>query len=151
MTVTRSAFGALPIQRLSVAEAAELLQKAREQGINFYDTARGYSDSEEKLGVAFAGSEGVIIASKTPATDYDGAMRDLETSLAKLKRDRIDIYQLHNPSALPATPGTSAAPCTRCGRRNGPGRSAISASPTTPTGWPSRRRNPGCTKPCSSP
>ncbi len=50
LTVTRSAFGALPIQRLSVAEAAELLQKAREQGINFYDTARGTATARRSWG-----------------------------------------------------------------------------------------------------
>jgi aryl-alcohol dehydrogenase-like predicted oxidoreductase len=102
LTPCRTGFGALPIQRLTVPEAVGLLHKAYEGGINFYDTARGYSDSEEKLGIAFEGvRKNVFIATKTHAHTRDQVLRDLETSLAKLKTDYIDIGQMHNPSEVP--------------------------------------------------
>ncbi len=92
----QNAFGALPIQRDDVDTAVMLLRRAYEGGMTFFDTARGYSDSEEKLGIAFEGMrEKLTIATKTPSKTPDGIKRDLETSLSKLKTDYIDIYQFH--------------------------------------------------------
>jgi len=100
--VTRTAFGVLPIQRTEKSEAVRILNAAFDGGINFYDTARAYSDSEDKLGTAMAGKrDKIIIATKTGATDKAGALRDLQTSLANLQTDYIDIWQLHNPAKLP--------------------------------------------------
>lgn len=100
--VTRSGFGALPIQRIGIEDAAKLLRKAYDNGINFFDTARAYSDSEEKIGYALSDvRRDIIIATKTAATTRDAMFKDLETSLKKLKTDYIDIYQLHNPASLP--------------------------------------------------
>lgn len=102
ITVDKNGFGALPIQRISKDDAVKLLRKAYDNGITFFDTARAYSDSEEKLGAAFGGNwEGKILASKTGATTPEGFWKDLETSLTNLKRDYIDIYQFHNPSWCP--------------------------------------------------
>ena len=102
LMVTRTAFGALPIQRLNMKEATSLLRKAYEGGINFYDTARGYSDSEEKIGNALQDvRQHVIIATKSGATDRKTLRENLETSLLKLKTDYIDLFQLHNPSSMP--------------------------------------------------
>lgn len=102
LMVTRSAFGALPIQRLNMKEATSLLRKAYEGGINFFDTARGYSDSEEKIGNALADvRQHVIIATKSGATDRKKLRENLETSLSKLKTDYIDLFQLHNPANMP--------------------------------------------------
>lgn len=99
ITVDRNAFGALPVQRVNMETAVRILRKAYEGGITFYDTARGYSDSEEKLGQAFAGMrEKIFIATKTPSNTPEGFWKDLETSLRLLKTDYIDIYQFHNPS-----------------------------------------------------
>lgn len=99
---SRSAFGALPIQRTDTPEAVALLRKAYDNGINFYDTARAYTNSEEKLALAFEGLRShIFIATKTQATDKKGLFSDLETSLRTLKTDVIDIYQLHNPPAVP--------------------------------------------------
>lgn len=99
ITVDRNAFGALPVQRVNMETAVRILRKAYEGGITFYDTARGYSDSEEKLGQAFAGMrEKIFIATKTPSHTPEGFWKDLETSLRLLKTDYIDIYQFHNPS-----------------------------------------------------
>jgi uncharacterized protein len=98
----RSGLGALPIQRISSDDAALLLQKAYDGGINFFDTARAYTDSEEKIGRALSGVRNhIYIATKTTAKDKNSLFKDLETSLKNLKTDVIDIYQLHNPPAIP--------------------------------------------------
>ena len=102
LMVSRSGFGALPIQRISLQEAGRLLRKAYERGINFFDTARSYTDSEMKIGAALADvRERIIIATKTGAEDRKTFFEHLETSLRNLKTDYIDIYQLHNPKTLP--------------------------------------------------
>jgi len=102
LMVSRSGFGALPIQRVSFDEAKYLLRKAYDNGINFFDTARAYSDSEEKIGYALSDvRHNIIIATKTHAKDKQTLFEHLETSLKKLKTDYIDIYQLHNPEKLP--------------------------------------------------
>lgn len=102
LRVTRTAFGALPIQRISKEDAAALLQKAFESGINFFDTARMYSDSEEKIGHALSGvRDRIVIATKSHAKDKATLMAHLEASLKNLKTDHVDILQLHNPAQLP--------------------------------------------------
>lgn len=101
-TVNKNGFGALPIQRISRDEAARLLRKAYDNGITYFDTARFYTDSEEKIGYAMADIRGeIIIATKTGATTAEGFWKDLETSLGLLKTDYIDLYQFHNPSFCP--------------------------------------------------
>ncbi len=102
ITTDKVAFGALPVQRVSMAEAVKLLRDALEGGITFFDTARGYTDSEEKLGEAFRGlRDRVFIATKTGARTPEAFRADLETSLRKLGTDHIDIYQFHNPDFVP--------------------------------------------------
>ena len=101
-TVNKNGFGALPIQRISKDEAARLLRKAYDNGITYFDTARFYTDSEEKIGYAMADiREKIIIATKTGTTTAEGFWKDLETSLGLLKTDYIDLYQFHNPSFCP--------------------------------------------------
>ncbi len=100
--VPKNGFGALPIQRISLNDAVYLLQKAFDHGMYYFDTARFYTDSEEKLGAAFHGKrEQIIISSKTGATQVKDFWKDLETSLGLLKTDYLDIYQFHNPSFCP--------------------------------------------------
>ncbi len=98
----QNGFGALPIQRVSVETAAHLLQKAYAGGVRFFDTARAYSDSEEKIGKAFEGIDraSYILATKTGSTTPEAFWKDLETSLSLLKTDYIDIYQFHNPGKV---------------------------------------------------
>ena len=107
LMVTRTAFGALPVQRRSVPDAVEILKTAYNSGINFFDTARAYSDSEEKIGIAFSKEmrKNIVIATKTTASTAAGLKSDLETSLKKLNTDYIDIYQFHNPAFLPVPDG----------------------------------------------
>ena len=96
ITTPQDAFGALPIQRISTDEAVRLLHRAYEGGMTFFDTARAYSDSEEKVGIAFEGMrDRVTIATKSGAKDPESLASDLETSLALLKTDHVDIYQFH--------------------------------------------------------
>ena len=102
----KNAFGALPIQRVTDEEAVAILHRAYEGGMTFFDTARAYSDSEHKLGLAFAGMrEKITIATKTGAQNAKDFWRDLETSLATLGTDYIDIYQFHNPAFCPKPGG----------------------------------------------
>jgi len=102
ITVNKNGFGALPIQRISVKDAVYLLHKAYDGGINFYDTARMYTDSEEKLGAAFSERRSRIkISSKTGANNTEDFWKDLETTLRSLKTDYLDIYQFHNPAFCP--------------------------------------------------
>lgn len=102
ITVNKNGFGALPIQRIPAAEAVKLARRAYEAGIHFFDTARFYTDSEEKLGEAFAGMrEKVYIATKTAAQDAEAFWKDLHTSLHNLRTEYVDIYQFHNSSFCP--------------------------------------------------
>jgi aryl-alcohol dehydrogenase-like predicted oxidoreductase len=112
LTVTRTAFGVLPIQRVPMAEAGRILRRAYDAGITFYDTARAYTDSEEKIGQALADvRDDIIIATKSGASTRKGVLADLETSLRNLRTDHVDILQLHNPGTLPdpADPESSYA------------------------------------------
>ena len=98
ITTPQNAFGALPIQRVDMQTAIHILRKAYEGGMTFFDTARAYSDSEEKLGNAFAGMrEKVYIATKTQAKTPGDFWNDLQTSLKNLQTDYIDLYQFHWP------------------------------------------------------
>ena len=102
LTVNKNGFGALPIQRVSMKEAVYLLRKAYDNGIDFYDTARFYTDSEEKIGEALSHCrDKIVIASKTGATTVEEFWKDLHTTLTNLKTDYLDIYQFHNPSYCP--------------------------------------------------
>lgn len=102
LQVTKTSFGALPIQRISKADAVRLVRRAFEGGVNYFDTANMYSDSEEKLGEAFRGiRDQVILSTKSAATDYKGAMAHIQQSLRSLETDYIDLFQFHNPAVLP--------------------------------------------------
>lgn len=100
--VNKNGFGALPIQRITKEAAINLIHEAYEGGITFFDTARFYTDSEEKLGAALKGIRNhVTIATKTAAITPEAFWKDLETSLHNLQTDYMDIYQFHNPSFCP--------------------------------------------------
>lgn len=102
LMVTKTSFGALPIQRISKADAVKLVRKAYENGINYFDTANAYTDSEEKLGEAFKGiRENVIISTKSGGSDKETVMAHIENSLKMLQTDYIDLFQFHNPAVLP--------------------------------------------------
>lgn len=96
ITVPQNGFGALPIQRDDMETAVAILRRAYEGGMTFFDTARGYSDSEEKVGRALSDvRKNLFLATKTIAQNVEEMKRHLETSLKLLKTDYIDIYQFH--------------------------------------------------------
>jgi uncharacterized protein len=94
-------FGGIPVQRINVQECKEVILKAEELGINFIDTARGYSVSEEYIGEAVEGRrEKWILATKSMARDKTAMTKDIEISLKNLKTNYIDLYQLHNVKTI---------------------------------------------------
>lgn len=96
ITVPQNGFGALPIQRASFEDAKVILRKAYEGGMTFFDTARAYSNSEEKIGLALSDvRDKIYIATKTQAKNPADVRKDLETSLSLLKTDYVDIFQFH--------------------------------------------------------
>ena len=96
ITTPQNAFGALPVQRVDMSMAVKLLRRAYAGGMTFFDTARAYSDSEEKLGEAFDGMrDRIYISSKTQAKTPEKFWSDLETTLKNLRTDYLDIYQFH--------------------------------------------------------
>ena len=97
INVNRNGFGALPIQRRNMEDAVKILRKAYDNGIDFFDTARAYTDSEEKIGCALSDVRSdIFIASKTMAQDVEKMWEDLETTLENLRTDYLDLYQFHN-------------------------------------------------------
>ncbi|KAF0194647.1 MAG: aldo/keto reductase [Bacillota bacterium] len=101
LTVSRLGFGGIPIQRINQEETNSIFAVCRELGINFIDTARGYTDSEKKIGKAIAGNrEQFYLASKSSRRDALGLRADLETCLSLLKIEYVDLYQLHMVSTM---------------------------------------------------
>ena len=92
-------FGGIPLQRSDATNAMEVVDALEQHGINFIDTARGYTVSEGFLGAALKGRrDKFILASKTMARSYDGMTKEIETSLRELCTDYIDLYQIHKLS-----------------------------------------------------
>lgn len=100
IVTVQNAFGALPVQRRTISDGAKILRAALDGGMTYFDTARAYSDSEEKIGLAFTGvaRDKYYLATKTTALTPEGFWKDLHTSLEKLKTDYIDVYQFHQVS-----------------------------------------------------
>lgn len=100
LNVSRIGFGGIPVQRISRGDAVRLIRAAFDEGINFFDTSRVYTDSEVKMGEAFEGiRDRVVIATKSYNRSADGIYKDIGVSLKKLRTDWIDLYQLHNVSS----------------------------------------------------
>ena len=97
LKVSAVGLGGIPIQRTDVLEAKEVVKECCKQGINFLDTARGYTVSEEFFGEALKDvRKDWIIATKSMSRDYESMKRDIEISLNNLQTDYIDLYQIHN-------------------------------------------------------
>ena len=106
LRIEKNGFGCLPIQRVSVREAVRLLHKALDGGINYFDSARNYTDSEEKMGEAFRDRrDKVVLATKSHALTGAELKKHLEESLRCLGTDYIDVYQFHNPPFCPRPGG----------------------------------------------
>lgn len=99
LKISRLGFGGIPIQRIDAAGTKELIRHLHQKGINYIDTARGYTVSEEYLGEALEGIRGdFVLATKSMARTKAEMARDIDISLKNLKTDYIDLYQVHNPS-----------------------------------------------------
>lgn len=99
LKISRLGFGGIPIQKIDAEGTRNLFLKMKEEGINFIDTARGYTVSESYIGKALEGiRDDFVIATKSMARDKDAMASDIETSLKNLGTNYIDLYQIHNPT-----------------------------------------------------
>jgi predicted aldo/keto reductase-like oxidoreductase len=100
MNITPVGFGGIPIQRLSEADAVKVIRKALDLGINWIDTAHGYSTSEERIGKAIKGydRDKFMIFTKGPGKDAELIKKQMSLSFERLGIDAIDLYQFHNPT-----------------------------------------------------
>ena len=99
LRISRMGFGGIPIQKVDVAAVRTLMQEMARRGVNYIDTARGYTVSESYLGEALEGlRDRFVLATKSMSRTKEAMARDIETSLANLRTDYIDLYQIHNPS-----------------------------------------------------
>lgn len=99
LKISRMGFGGIPIQRIDAAGTKALMQRLMEAGVNYIDTARSYTVSEEYLGEALEGvREHFVLATKSMARTKEAMAQDIETSLRNLRTDYIDLYQVHNPN-----------------------------------------------------
>jgi predicted aldo/keto reductase-like oxidoreductase len=100
LKISRMGFGGIPIQRIDAEGTKALMHRLMEAGVNFIDTARGYTVSEEYLGYALEGiRDQFILATKSMAQTKEAMAADINTSLKNLRTDYIDLYQIHNPGA----------------------------------------------------
>ena len=99
LKISRMGFGGIPIQRIDAEGTKKLMKQLAEEGVNYIDTARGYTVSEEYLGYALEGiRDKFVIATKSMARTREAMAADIEKSLGNLRTDYIDLYQVHNPS-----------------------------------------------------
>lgn len=97
LKISRLGFGGIPIQRVDVAATKALVQAMVEKGINYIDTARGYTVSESFLGEALEGvRDKFVLATKSMSRTKEAMAKDIDISLANLRTDYIDLYQIHN-------------------------------------------------------
>lgn len=100
LKISRMGFGGIPIQKRNPEQTRQLLHYLMEQGVNYIDTARGYTVSEEYLGYALEGiRDKFVLATKSMARTKELMEKDIAVSLNNLRTDYIDLYQVHNPSA----------------------------------------------------
>jgi aryl-alcohol dehydrogenase-like predicted oxidoreductase len=100
LKISRLGLGGIPIQKIDAVGTKKLLSEIIKEGVNFIDTARGYTVSEEYLGFALEGvREKFVLATKSMARTKEAMENDINTSLKMLRTDYIDLYQFHNPSA----------------------------------------------------
>lgn len=99
LRISRMGFGGIPIQKTDAQVTRTLMEELVAHGVNYIDTARGYTVSEAYLGEALCGlRDRFVLATKSMARTKEAMARDIETSLANLRTDHIDLYQVHNPS-----------------------------------------------------
>lgn len=99
LKISKLGFGGIPIQKSNEEDVRKLFQVLIREGINYIDTAKGYTVSEKFIGYAMEGyRDKFILATKSMSRDYEGMKKDITTSFEALRTDYIDLYQVHNPS-----------------------------------------------------
>ena len=100
LRVSRMGFGGIPIQKVDASVTHALMERLAQRGVNYIDTARGSTVSEQFLGEALEGGlrEKFVVATKSMARTKEAMARDIDISLKNLRTDYIDLYQIHNPS-----------------------------------------------------
>ena len=100
LSISRLGFGGIPIQKIDAEGTKTLIRELISEGVNFIDTARGYTVSEEYLGFALEGvRDSFVLATKSMARTKEAMQKDIDISLKNLRTDYIDLYQVHNPAA----------------------------------------------------
>ena len=100
LKISRLGFGGIPIQKIDAQGTKELIHELVKEGVNYIDTARGYTVSEEYLGFALEGvRDRFVLATKSMARTKEAMAKDIDISLKNLRTDYIDLYQVHNPGA----------------------------------------------------
>ena len=100
LSISRLGFGGIPIQKIDAEGTKALIHELISEGVNFIDTARGYTVSEEYLGFALEGvRDSFVLATKSMARTKEAMQKDIDISLKNLRTDYIDLYQVHNPAA----------------------------------------------------
>lgn len=147
LKVSRLGFGGIPIQRIDAEGTKALMHRLLEAGVNYIDSARGYTVSEEYIGYGLEGiRDKFILATKGRGLTKQAMQKDLETSLRNFRTDYIDLYQFHNPSLEDLETITAPGGALEALRdAKAAGTSGTSASPPTPprsskrpwtwTGW----------------
>ena len=106
LTVGRTGFGCIPIQRIPFEESTAILRHAYNNGVTLYDTANGYTTSEERIGIALSDvRENIVLCTKSPTNSPEAVMANIDNSLKMMKTDYIDVFQAHNPSFVPEPGG----------------------------------------------
>ena len=123
LKVTKIGFGGIPIQTPPEETAIRLVQESLDLGINFIDTSRMYTNSEERIGKAIAGRrKDLVLATKSASRTGEAVAADLETSLKNLRTDYVDLYQFHNVSSEENLQAVLAPGRALRGRAQGPRR-----------------------------
>lgn len=100
LKISRLGLGGIPIQKIDAERTKPLIEQLMAEGVNYIDTARGYTVSEEYLGYALKGvRQHFVLATKSMARTAEAMAQDIDLSLSKLQTDFIDLYQIHNPNA----------------------------------------------------
>ena len=140
LKISRMGFGGIPIQRIDAEGTKALMHKLLENGVNYIDTARGYTVSEEYLGIGLEGiREHFVLATKSMSRTAEAMAKDIDISLKNLRTDYIDLYQIHN--APPAdvekvcSPGGALEALTAAKKAGKIGHIGITAHSLKPSGW----------------
>lgn len=99
LKISRMGFGGIPIQKIDEEGTRKLLHEMMEKGVNYIDSARGYTVSEQYIGYGLEGiRDKFVLATKSMSRTKEAMAADIETSLGNFRTDYIDLYQVHNPS-----------------------------------------------------